>query len=1081
MSRFIQHRKLIVGLFKCRVVPVLVACAVLAIAAAPAKAADPVIQQVLGVDFDAVVNGKTNITARVGGDPDQVVFALSGPVSRTSIRTGPTYFFLSNVSGKPRYWNTGNSPEGAYTMNVRAIKDGRVADSVVINFTIDHDAVEQNSLARKTRLRTGTLAGGSNPVTPASASSSENTVTSDAKRSTQPVVNFASDAIDTFERGSNEEVVITINGDMAGNADILAIAWDHDRRQIVDAFAHNVDPSNPRITADKLELLPDGRMQIQLLYREQSTIQYKRLHDVTIVDPTDVEDITDNSTPVQTNPTKIVDVSGIESGVVLSGEVDVEAAVTGDDPDQVIFNVTGPEELTVIQKNAPFAFPADGVAWDTTKHANGQYSMTVSTLINGEQSDTRTINFTINNAVTVPDPVVAFPANAPATYRLGEGIDVPFTVDRELPENATVLVLAWSEATWGMVSEFAHYNDNGPWIIPAEKMALLQPGRAQLQLVYRADNQAVYKRTLDIEVLAAYSDQTDNGGAADSGSDSGNSGSVADDTTTNTDTSDNNDNSTADNSGSDAGSGNPGSGSSGGSDSGSADSGSGSDSTDTGDTTPPPSVTNTAQSSVLGMNLSFVTYWTREWVFVNLLDQSKGWTSTNTGGQPYDAGRSVSTDANGWPLLGNGQAAFVITMNGHDGHYPGGKYICTYEGEGDIVFEWDAKNGASQPGRIEVNVTPSNNGIYMRIENSNPGNHVRNVRLVHESLVDHDSAYHPLFVERLKPFKTLRFMDWQRTNTTHQRVWSDRITPSYHTQGERGGVSIERMIELCNELGADPWFCMPAQADDDYIRRFAQMVKARLHPDAKVYVEWSNEVWNGQFEVHKWIKEDTGSGSLSFPFFDKWAAEARRDFDIWSDVWSDQPDRLVRVAASQAANIWVTKQLAQRMNGKFDAISCSTYFGIPHPVEKTLTSSTTVDEIIDMLEENVVTDNRKFYNEHGDLCRQYTGELGRHIKLIAYEGGQHLADGGMNKPHKNALIAAQDHPKMYDLYQQNMLEFERAGGSANVMFNYVGRRDQWGSWGHLQYQDQPTEDSLKFKAMLDYPGSQKRLELTTFD
>ena len=70
---------------------------------------------------------------------------------------------------------------------------------------------------------------------------------------------------------------------------------------------------------------------------------------------------------------------------------------------------------------------------------------------------------------------------------------------------------------------------------------------------------------------------------------------------------------------------------------------------------------------------------------------------------------------------------------------------------------------------------------------------------------------------------------------------------------------------------------------------------------------------------------------------------------------------------------------------------------------------------------------------------------------------------------------------MYDLYQQNMFEFERAGGSANVMFNYVGRRDQWGSWGHLQYQDEPTSSAQKFQAMLDYPGSQKRLELTTFD
>ena len=271
------------------------------------------------------------------------------------------------------------------------------------------------------------------------------------------------------------------------------------------------------------------------------------------------------------------------------------------------------------------------------------------------------------------------------------------------------------------------------------------------------------------------------------------------------------------------------------------------------------------------------------------------------------------------------------------------------------------------------------------------------------------------------------------------------------------------------------------QADDDYIRRFAQLVKDRLHPGGKVYIEWSNEVWNSQFEVHKWVKAQTDNQSLSMAFFDKWAAEAKRDFAIWTDVWGADSNRVVRVAASQAALSWGTGKLLDRFNGQFDAIALATYFGLRSFEERELTSSTTADDLMAILEENIVTDNRRYYTAHGNLARQWGQTLGRPIKLIAYEGGQHLADGGRNKPHKNALIAAQDHPKMYDLYQQNMFEFERAGGSANVMFNYVGRRDQWGSWGHLQYQDEPTSSAQKFQAMLDYPGSQKRLELTTFD
>jgi hypothetical protein len=1079
MSRISKTRKMITRLLVSPVVLTLAVLAVLAASATTAQAAAPVIQQVLGIDHDAVINGRVNITARVAGDPEQVVFALSGPLSRTSVRDNSPYYFLGNGEGSPRYWNTANAPEGAYSMRIQAMKDGQVADSVTVNFTIDHSAVEQDSLSRKQRARTAWI----EDDTTDDVAEPIDTSKSDPNRTAQPIVDFAADTEDTFERGSGEDLFIEVNGNMPGNADILAIAWDHDRRQIVSQFAHNVDKNNPHIASEKLELLPDGRMQIQLLYREKSVIQYKKLHDITVFTSGGVVDIGDDDPAPTVNPTKIVSVTGVTSGATLQGPVAIAVTTSGDTPQQVIFSVSGPSELTHIETGAPYVFLGDNNVWETSKYPNGQYTLTVSTLLGGDQTDTRTINFTVNNAVSLPDPVVAFPSNTPATYRLGEGINIPFNVDRELPDNASVLVLAWSAATWGMVDEFAHYNADGPWQIGADKMALLQPGRAQLQLLYRVDNKTVYKRTHDIEVLPAYGDETGN----DTGS--GNNGTV-DDNTTNTG-SDNTGTDTGNDTGTGTDTGNTGGNTSGGNTGGSGTgggtgtdtgSGSGTDTgTDTGNNNPPVDVVNNDQSAILGMNLSFVTYWTREWVFTNVIRQSKGWFSTNTGGNPYDDGGSVQTDANGWPILPAGKAAATIMLNATDGRYPGGKYICTYDGEGDIVFGWDAKNGAKQPGRIEVNVTPSNTGIYMRIENSNPSNRVRNVKLIHEDLVDHPSSFHPLFVERLKPFKTLRFMDWQRTNTTSQRQWSDRVTPDYFTQGERGGVAIELLIELANELGADPWICMPAQADDDYVRRFAQLVKNRLHPGGKVYVEWSNEVWNSQFEVHKWIKSETDNTSLSMPFFDKWAAEARRDFDIWTEVWGTQSNRVVRVAASQAANAWVTGKLLERMGGKFDAVSCSTYFGLPSAVEKTLTSSTSVDEIIDHLENNIVTDNRKFYKQHSDLAKQYGSQYGRTIKLIAYEGGQHLADGGMNKPHKAALIAAQDHPKMYDLYQQNMLEFERAGGSANVMFNYVGRRDQWGSWGHLQYQDESLNSARKFKAILDYPGSNKRLELTTFD
>ncbi|GAB4194396.1 MAG: hypothetical protein Kow00105_08630 [Phycisphaeraceae bacterium] len=1043
---------------------ILAAVTVIAATAQPVHAADPVIRRVYGISEGARINGKVNISALVINEPEQVVFSLSGPITRTSVRNEAPYIFLRNKKGGIRYWNTSKAPEGDYEMQIRAMKDGRVTDSVTVRFVVDHSVIRQDRLPKNERERTPWLS-------PDTTTGNSDTTTS----SSQIQIGFNPDAIDIYERGSGDNIPVTVSGQLPSNADILAIAWDHDRQQIVNSFAHVLDRNAPIITSDKLELLPDGRMQIQLLYREDNAVQYKKLHDVKVMGSGDSVDLVEE-TPVTSDAPRIAEVLGIRNGDTVTGKLAVEVSTSGDQPELVLFNIDGPVKITYIEKYAPYILFGDGNSWDTTKHPNGNYRMTITTMLDGEQTDTRTISFTVSNVVTTPDPVVAFHPSTPDTYRQGEGIDIPYIVNGQMPDNATVLVLAWSANTWGMVDSFAHYMDQGPWVISADKLDLLPPGRTQLQLLYRHNNKTVYKRTHDLEILPPY-DTTAEDPLADGGSDTGENATPVD-STQNTGTDTPVQNEPVVDSGSNTGS----TGSMNGNDGTSADTGSGSDTTtDTGNTPPPETVVNADQSPILGMNLSFVTYWTREWVFTNVLRQSRGWLSTNTGGNPWDNGDTVETDANGWPLLKPGQAAVTYMLNGMDGHYPGGTYICTYEGKGDIVFGWDAKIVSKEPGRIVVHVNPSNNGIYLRIENTDPADYIRNVKLVHEDLLDHPSSFHPLFVERLRPFKTLRFMDWQRTNTTYQRQWSDRITPDYYTMGERGGVAIELMIELCNELGADPWFCMPAQADDDYVRRFAQMVKDRLHPDAKVYVEWSNEVWNTQFEVHKWIKSVTDNQSLSPTFFDKWAAEAKRDFDIWTEVWGDQSHRVVRVAAGQAALSWGTGQLLKRLDGKFDAVSCSTYFGIPHKVEKTLTSSTTADEIIAMLEAYIVTDNRRFYREHADLARQYSEQLGRPIKLVAYEGGQHLADGGLNKPHKAALIAAQDHPKMYDLYLQNMLEFERAGGSANVLFNYVGRRDQWGSWGHLRYQDQPTEESLKFKAVLDYPKSQTRLQLTTFD
>ncbi len=471
----------------------------------------------------------------------------------------------------------------------------------------------------------------------------------------------------------------------------------------------------------------------------------------------------------------------------------------------------------------------------------------------------------------------------------------------------------------------------------------------------------------------------------------------------------------------------------------------------------------------LGINLSPVNYYNREWVFVDAMKQSRKWLPTRSGGAtPWDSGEALRLNDHGWPILRDGQAAHTIMMIDNQGAYPAGKYVCTYEGDGIIEFDYDARVVNRNGRRIELDVNPSDKGIYLRIDKSNPGNPVRNIKVWLPGFEDAESSFHPLFIERLKPFRVIRFMDWSRTNGSNIEDWSDRPSPDYHTQGTSRGVALKHMIDLCNELGADPWFCMPHKADDGYVYSFAAQVKQHLRPDLNVYIEWSNEVWNSQFPQHNWVKDRSGSGSLSEGFRQVWAHETNRDFGLWRDVFAQDADRVIRVAAGQKDNPWVTEKLTEALDGRFDAISCSTYFGLTSSQRKQLNASTSAGDILDLSMQEMSRSLRRNYQAHGELVRAWSARLDRTIPLIGYEGGQHYTASGGNPPWARALIDVQDHPRMYQVYLANMREWEDAGGSLFTAFNFVEKPDKWGSWGQLDFQDQELDKAPKYRALLDY-------------
>jgi hypothetical protein len=144
-------------------------------------------------------------------------------------------------------------------------------------------------------------------------------------------------------------------------------------------------------------------------------------------------------------------------------------------------------------------------------------------------------------------------------------------------------------------------------------------------------------------------------------------------------------------------------------------------------------------------------------------------------------------------------------------------------------------------------------------------------------------------------------MDWMRTNNSRQQEWENRPVPENSTYS-RIGVPLEVMIALSNQVQAEPWFNIPHKATDEYIRNFAQKVKAELNPNLNIYVEFSNEVWNWNFKQTHYALEQGQArwGKDKGDAFRQWyGMRTNQMCEIWKKEFGNQRNRVICVIATQ--------------------------------------------------------------------------------------------------------------------------------------------------------------------------------------
>lgn len=513
----------------------------------------------------------------------------------------------------------------------------------------------------------------------------------------------------------------------------------------------------------------------------------------------------------------------------------------------------------------------------------------------------------------------------------------------------------------------------------------------------------------------------------------------------------------------------------------------------------------------IGMNLENVVDWSPAWTFTDAFRASRPWIAhafnTETWNTTWDAAAAppLALDSRGNPTAlatwknAAGQTmqqlAGTLMFRGLGGGYAGGLYRAEWDGTGTVTFGLDARtmaSGKTAGGRnyADLQVTPSDDGIYLRIDATSPADPARNFNVWMPDWQgrhfagqqwqpgDSSSPFHPLFLERLEPFDTIRFMGMQETNTSGIRTWADRRDAFDIRQGSGSdgtpseplvnGMSLEYMVQLANDLDADPWFNMPHMADDDFVRNFAIYVRNHLEPGLKAHVEWSNEIWNfgWGFEASQWVSEQTKLPANAG--FDNWQVagrEAKRDLDIWSAVFAGQTNRLVRVAAGWAAVDWVTNRIVESMGGSFDAIAIAPYITPTDEQRAEYTAATTVDRVIADTRANVST-SVHWVSNHERLAQAWQARLGRQIQLVAYEGGQHL--DGRNASYQNAFHAAVNDPRMGDIYRDYLRRIDAAGMDLYLDFQFTGGPGvaSWGDFAKLHRMDEPLATAYRYNAVV---------------
>jgi PA14 domain len=528
----------------------------------------------------------------------------------------------------------------------------------------------------------------------------------------------------------------------------------------------------------------------------------------------------------------------------------------------------------------------------------------------------------------------------------------------------------------------------------------------------------------------------------------------------------------------------------------------------------------------IGLNIGYSGANDPDMIFANAIKSSYHF---QTYSDHTDTTHPAAVDSNGWPEEDATVPIWTSLAS------PGGTYQLSFTGQSQVV-DWlgagafqsgGTTYGAVLPSGVGFNAATNTTtvnwivsaaanpkavwfgfGATRRVPGGPGGSGVTNIALMRPQGLDGTTSHAPgeifttSFKALLSNVTAIRFMDYLATLSNQQVNWTDRVKPTDWSQfqpangyGYQGkGGSWEYLVALANETGKDVWINIPVAASDAYVTDLANLLLygsdganpytspqanpayPPLNSNLRVYVEYSNEIWNEYFFQHQQMRTistnmaaETNSpivydGTTSTVIiYQRAIAERLKEIsDLFRGVWSDAAmlDRIRPIDEFEYGDAGSYGQVGLNfLEAYYDNADGGSHVATPVPVNSYLWGAgaawySTVNNdgaasITGMYQSGMSMSTPQTTITDADIAHAF----GLHV--AGYEGGFYIGNNaGSTSATQQALQLSANYADAATGFEAQAINlFYHYGGDLPFVFNAVG--GTYGVAGPLLY-NQPT-------------------------